>query len=92
MHMDTYLVNDKAEVEIQIYLTVKSLPWKAQDPFVNFFSLNFFVLFWPCYMACGIFSSRVRSRTCAPCIGSMEAQPLDCWGSPLGPFEDHKFL
>ena len=46
MHADTYLVNDKAEVEIQIYLTVKSLPRKARNPFVNFLSLIFlFVCF-----------------------------------------------
>lgn len=46
LHSDTCLVNDKAEVEIQIYLTVKSLPWKAGNPFVNFFSLIFlFVCF-----------------------------------------------
>lgn len=44
MHVDAYLVNDKAEAEIQICLTVKSLPWKARDPFVNFFSLIFFVV------------------------------------------------
>ena len=31
-------------------------------------------------------SSLTRERTCAPCLGNVEYQPLDSQGSPLPPF------
>lgn len=37
MHVDTYLVNYKAEAEIQIYLTVKSFTMEGSGPFCQFF-------------------------------------------------------
>ena len=37
---------------------------------------------WPHFAACGILVSLTRDRTCVPCIGSTDSQPLDHQGSP----------
>ena len=66
------------------------------DPMPHTFSLFFFFFSFflaTLHAACGIWdhSSLTRDRSCAPCSGSTESQPLDRQGSPLPLFNGKKY-
>ena len=63
----------QAEVRCSIWLPVLT----PDDRILNLF----FFIFWPHLAACGILVPQPGIRTCDPCNGSVDSQPLDFQGS-----------